>query len=150
MAMTEDRVMNTGSTLEVDELEEMWEAPPRRATTATRPRRNSPTRALLLAWSLIFGGILLFAPAPDNAAPIPAWEMLIGLAFLAVVTMAFVGLAKARPWAFKVSMGAALLGVAAGIACNVVDHHTGTWWVVETAGFSTLALMTSAAARRSK
>jgi peptidoglycan/LPS O-acetylase OafA/YrhL len=150
MAMTEDRVNNNASTVDVTELERMWRAPAREVPTprAARSRSRRTIRAMLAAWSVIFGGLLVFAPAPDNPAPIPAWEALFGIAFLAAVTTAFVGLTRARPWALRASMAAALLGVIGGIACNVVDHHSGSWWLVETGGFSALALMTVAAARR--
>jgi hypothetical protein len=151
MAMTEERVENGRSNVEIAELERMWDAPARDILSSEAPLLWKPTaRALFVAWSVVFGGLLLFAPASDNPAPIPAWEALFAVLFLATVATAFAGLAQARPWALKASMAAALLGVAGGVACNVVDHHTGSWWLVETGGFSALALMTFAAARPSR
>jgi hypothetical protein len=141
---------------ELQALEELWAAP------AVRParRRSRPhvarlvralDRTLLVGWGAALVVVIGLAPAASADASTPLWANLTltawWVALLAAGILARSG--RARP-ALACSALSAGCGVALGYACRATEHHVGSWWLVETAAFGALAVLSVAglAARR--
>jgi hypothetical protein len=136
-------------TVDVEELEALWEASPSdpdEAPAATGPAatgRGSRPRALLsapsrisggwiaLAWLLFILGMMIFEPSPSPEATIPLWGTLVLAGnLLALVAAALIGPASPR-LGFGAATLAGALGVAISIGCRTTAHHPGSWWLVE-------------------
>jgi hypothetical protein len=140
---------------ELDELERLWSAP------AAAPRaRRSPVRVLVpvvlggrllaAAWIAVLVVALAAAPAAENVTP-PLWTDVVLFAFFGALAGAAAAARRAPLWGFAGSALAGALGTVLGVACRATEHHTGGWWIYETAGFGALAALSLAGlARRLK
>jgi hypothetical protein len=135
---------------ELQALEELWAAPAARP----RGRRSRPhfvrlvralDRTLLLAWGAALVVVIGLAPAPNPEASPPLWANLTltawWIALLAAGILAWSGRARRVLACSALSAGC---GVALGYACRATEHHVGSWWLVETAAFGALALLSVA------
>jgi hypothetical protein len=137
---------------EVESLEALWRRPS--AEARRQPPRRSLARhlnaVLVAGWAVVLAGVLLFAPASNPEAATPLWtDLALGVWFAALVAaggFAFMGLGRAALVGSAVAAGC---GVALGISCRATEHHSGSWWLVETAAFAgLLALSLGALASR--
>lgn len=132
---------------ELRALEELWAAP-----AARRPRLRSarPVRALngalLVAWSVALVVVIGFAPAGNPEASTPLWANLTLTAWwIGLLAAGILGWSRRVGAALACSFAAAGCGVALGYACRATEHHVGSWWLVETAAFAALGLLSAAA-----
>jgi hypothetical protein len=130
-------------TVDIEELEALWEASTSDSDEAPAASGRSSRRALLsassrisggwiaLAWLLFILGMMIFEPSPSPEATIPLWGTLV----LAGNLLALVAAALAGPASPRLGFGAATLagaiGVAISIGCRTTAHHPGSWWLVE-------------------
>jgi hypothetical protein len=126
------------------ELEQLWRRPA--SEPASEPRRSRlyplALRALVFGWPAFLIFISLAIP-PGNEALTPAWvdAASVGL----ILALVGAGALAFLPWiALGLTGLAGGLGIAVGIACRATEHHLGSWWLVETAGFSALAALSVA------
>jgi hypothetical protein len=141
------------------ELERLWAVSPdaegaRPSASSGRQRRayRALVRALTVAWPAVLVAVFVFAPAPTPDVSYPAWVVGASLAVLLGPLVAGLLGVKGLPTAALVtSFALAGLGIAVGVACRATAHHTGGWWIAETAAFAALAGISLAclAARRS-
>jgi hypothetical protein len=132
-------------TADLQELEALWELP------AHRPRRIGPelaerlsariVKTLAWAWPVLLIALLTVEPDPQPGAQAPVWAAVLGDAFLLTLLAGVIARFAAGP---RLGLGlfsaVGLMGIAGGVACRATAHHAGSWWVVETAVFSALAL----------
>jgi hypothetical protein len=87
---------------------------------------------------IVFAGA--FAPDSSGVAR-PSWVYAASAILLLGLPVAgFVG--AAFPTAGFLASGAlAGVGMAMGISCRATAHHLGSWWIVETAGFAALGVL---------
>jgi hypothetical protein len=152
MATTEERMLVEKRTEanDVEQLERMWSAPA--AISTSRPPRIIHTvlrpQSLFLLWLTTLVTIIALEPASEPDVQLPMWAAWLGFAFFTAFFAAVHGLAQARPWGFKASGAAALLGMGMAVACTATGHHGGISPYVEFAAFSGLGALTLASALR--
>jgi len=132
----------------LDQLERLWALP----AVDRRPRRKLASetyglcvRALVFGWPAVILGIALLAPSPAPGATYSSWMVAAGIALtLGPIVAGYVGAGFPM---LGLGMSASLggVGIAAGIACRATAHHMGAWWMVETALFACLAVVSVAA-----
>ncbi len=103
-----------------------------------------------IAWYVLFGIAQAIEPAPANPNAVPAWiESAISVVFLAALAVMLPGLIARRRWGLLASLGAAVVFVAATIACPTTGHHEfGLWWLGEMACAAALLGISVATLRR--
>jgi hypothetical protein len=146
MATTERRLQ------EIEELKTLWELSPDAETEPPPPTRRTIDLGpvLLGAWILVMGALFLFEPAPaDPQAAVPVWGQILLTLFMAGFFATTYGLAGKRGWGMKASAFTAGVGVVVAVACAATAHHSGAWWGIELASFSTLGALSTFALRRS-
>jgi hypothetical protein len=146
MATTERRLQ------EIEELKTLWELSPDAETEPPPPKRRTiDLRPVLLgAWILVMGALFLFEPAPaDPQAAVPVWGQILLTLFMAGFFATTYGLAGKHGWGMKASAFTAGVGVVVAVACAATAHHSGAWWGIELASFSTLGALSTFALRRS-
>lgn len=134
-----------------DELERLWASPAVRRPRFTRPMSyRSWNHLLLAAWLFVFGSVRLIQPQPATDVVVPVWASLLLTVFTAGLFGTVYGLASAQPWALRLSIVTAVLGIALGAACGATDHHRGLWWGYEMVAFTGLAALSGHALRSAR
>ncbi len=134
----------------LEELEALWKASSDPTHEADAPARRRAAyavlaRALAWGWPSVLVAIFVLAPAPAPDQTYAGW--VVG-ASVAIVLGPFVaGLLARSGWttpALGLSGTLGALGIAVGIACRATAHHTGSWWIAETAMFTALTAVSLA------
>jgi hypothetical protein len=132
------------------QLEELWEASPAGPSALPVPRRGDAAygvlaRVLAWGWPSVLGAVLMLAPAPAPGATYAGWVVGASVALvLGPVVAGLLALNGLRTSALAASAALGGLGIAVGIACRATAHHTGAWWIAETAMFAALAALSIA------
>jgi hypothetical protein len=141
--------------VDLDELELLWSAP---AAEPSAPRSIARAaarvalggHALAGAWIAVLAVALAGTPAAEEVTP-PIWTDVVLFGFLLALAGAGAAGRHAPRVGFAASAVAGALGTVLGVACRATEHHTGGWWVYETAAFGALAALSLAGlARRLK
>ena len=138
-ATTRDRVD------EVRALEELWAAPaagePAAPPPAKATRWSVPSvsgKLVAAGWVAFFTLALLFEPAAEPGAVIPAWAIGVFLAQLALLLGgAWIGAVSDRV-GFAAATLAGPLGMAIAVECRAAAHHLGNWWLAELGAMAAL------------
>jgi hypothetical protein len=130
---------------ELEELEWLWRAPaasPRagRAVVQGLARVAFGGPVLAAAWIAVLAVALAGTPAAQNVTP-PLWVDVVLFGFFIALAGAAVAARRAPLWGFVGSTVAGALGTVLGVACRATEHHTGGWWIYETASFAALAAL---------
>jgi hypothetical protein len=135
----------TPRTPDLQELEALWELPARRRQRVTpdvaAEMSGTIARALAIAWPVLLFALVAFEPAPRPGATVPVWSEVLSNGLLLAVLGGIIARVASGPrngLAFFSAAGA--LGIAVGVGCRASAHHAGSWWLVETALFSVLAV----------
>jgi hypothetical protein len=100
-------------------------------------------RVLVVAWVTVLTVALAAAPAAEGVTP-PLWTDVVLFGFFLALAGAATAATRAPLWAFGASAVAGALGTVLGVACRATEHHTGAWWIYETASFAGLAALSLA------
>jgi hypothetical protein len=123
---------------EIRALEALWAAPAAGELVAPphakAPRWSVPSvpgQLVAAGWVAFFTLALLFEPAAEPGAVIPAWAIGVFLAQLALLLGGgWLGLASDRV-GFAAATLAGPLGMAIAVECRAAAHHLGNWWIAE-------------------
>lgn len=120
---------------EIRALEELWAAPAAAEPLVPKARGWSlpsvPGQLVAAGWVAFFTLALLFEPAAEPGAVIPAWAIGVFLAQLALLLGGgWIGLASDRV-GFAAAALAGPLGMAIAVECRAAAHHLGNWWLAE-------------------
>lgn len=142
---------------EIRALEELW-ASPAAGEPAPVPggRRRSlplvPGSLVAAGWVAFFTLVLLFEPAAEPGAAIPAWAVAVFLFQVALLLLA-AGIGSVVSQAgFAAAALAGPLGILLAVECRAASHHLGNWWLAElgaTTALTGLAAVGLAQRRRS-
>ena len=138
-------VTRTRHATDLQELEALWKLPakrkPRVTPEAARAATKSIAKWLAIAWPVLLIALIAFEPAPAPQVQVPLWGEIVTNALLLTVLAGIIARFATGP---RLPLGlfsaAGAMGIAVGIGCRSSGHHTGSWWAVETALFSALAL----------
>ena len=120
---------------ELRALEKLWAAPAFGELPMPRARRHGlpsvPGRLVAAGWVAFFTLALLFEPAAEPGAAVPAWAVAV---FLLEVTL-LLGAAGIGPLFAQAGFAAATLagplGILVAVECRASAHHLGNWWLAE-------------------
>lgn len=120
---------------EIRALEELWAAPAAGEPVAPKPlRRSIPDvsgQLVAAGWVAFFTLVLLFEPAAEPGAAIPAWAVGVFLVEVALLLGA-AGLGPVLAQAgFAAAALAGPLGMLLAVECRAAEHHLGNWWLAE-------------------
>jgi|SRR5687767_10687890 hypothetical protein len=120
---------------EIRALEELWAAPaagePRPEGARRRSFPSVPGKFVAVGWVAFFTLALLFEPAAEPGASIPAWAVAVFLAQLALLLGGgWIGAVSDRV-GFAAATLAGPLGMAIAVECRAAAHHLGNWWLAE-------------------
>ena len=130
------RTTTRDSVDEIRALEELWAAPtvgePRAAAGGRRWSLPSvPGHLVAAGWVAFFTLALLFEPAAEPGAAIPAWAIAVFLVELALL-LAAAGIGPLFAQAgFAAATLAGPLGIMLAVECRASAHHLGNWWLAE-------------------
>jgi hypothetical protein len=140
-----------GADEEIQRLEELWRTPAAEPKRPRSPRLTAATAyswlwpALVAAWIGVLVAIFL-APAGNAEVAIPLWvDVALWAWWLTLMAAAGLALTPHRNAALAGSALAGGIGTVLGYACKATGHHTGGWWIVETAAFAALTALSVAA-----
>jgi hypothetical protein len=136
-ATTRDRVD------EIRALEELWAAPAAAEPRVPKARSWSlpavPGQLVAVGWVAFFTLALLFEPAAEPGAAIPAWAVAVFLVEIALL----LGAAGIGPLLSQAGFAAAALagplGMLLAVECRAASHHLGNWWLAELGATAALA-----------
>lgn len=120
---------------EIHALEELWAAPAAGEPHAPEaPRRTLPVvpgQVVAAGWVAFFTLALLFEPAAEPGASIPAWAVAVFLLEVALL-LAAAGIGPLFAQAgFAAAALAGPLGILLAVECRAAAHHLGNWWLAE-------------------
>jgi hypothetical protein len=120
---------------EIRALEELWAAPAAGEPSAAASRRRTlptvPGGLVAAGWVAFFTLALLFEPAAEPGATVPAWAAAVLLLQLALlIGGGWVGTMIDRV-GFAAATLAGPLGIALAVECRAASHHLGNWWLAE-------------------
>jgi hypothetical protein len=121
---------------EIHALEELWAAPAAAEPPVAAPRRGLslpevPGNLVAAGWVTFFTLVLLFEPAAEPGAAIPAWAVGVFLLEVALLLGA-AGLGPVlAPAGFAAAALAGPLGMLLAVECRAAEHHLGNWWLAE-------------------
>jgi hypothetical protein len=120
---------------EIRALEELWAAPAAAEPPAAAPRRLSlpdvPGSLVAAGWVAFFTLVLLFEPAAEPGAAIPAWAVGVFLLEVALLLGAAGIGPLLAPAGFAAAALAGPLGMLLAVECRAASHHLGNWWLAE-------------------
>jgi hypothetical protein len=135
----------TPKTTDLQELEALWGLPARRRQRVTPERAAELSgriaKTLAIAWPVLLLVLVKLEPDPRPGATVPVWSEVLSNGLLLGVLGGIIARVASGPrngLAFFSAAGA--LGIAVGVGCRASAHHAGSWWLVETALFSVLAV----------
>jgi hypothetical protein len=128
---------------EIRALEELWAAPaaaePRVAKARSWSLPAVPGQLVAVGWVAFFTLALLFEPAAEPGAAIPAWAVAVFLVEIALL----LGAAGIGPLLSQAGFAAAALagplGMLLAVECRAASHHLGNWWLAELGATAALA-----------
>ena len=130
---------------DLHELEALWELPAKRRQRVSPELAETLSRRLVktlaIAWPALLFALIAFEPAPQPGATVPVWGEVLSYALLLAMLGGIIARFASGPrpgLGFFSAAGA--MGIAVGIGCRATAHHSGNWWLVETALFSVLAV----------
>jgi hypothetical protein len=120
---------------EIRALEELWAAPAADEPPVAAARRWSlpdvPGRLVAVGWVAFFTLVLLFEPAAEPGAAIPAWAVAVFLVEISLL-LAAAGIGPLLAQAgFAAAAIAGPLGMLLAVECRAAEHHLGNWWLAE-------------------
>lgn len=120
---------------EIRALEELWAAPAAVEPPVAAPRRltlpDVPGNLVAGGWVTFFTLVLLFEPAAEPGAAIPAWAVGVFLLQVALLLGAAGIGPLLAPAGFAAAALAGPLGMLLAVECRAAEHHLGNWWLVE-------------------
>jgi hypothetical protein len=120
---------------EIQALEELWDAPAAGEPRPAGARRGSlpsvPGHFVAAGWIAFFTLALLFEPAAEPGASIPAWAVAVFLLEVGLL-LAAAGIGPLFAQAgFAAAALAGPLGILLAVECRAAAHHLGNWWLAE-------------------